>query len=163
MKNLTVLDLTSFTNEDGSSELQQTFQPRVVFHGCKLPSLKKLVLRNNYISSFTGEFAEAFPDLRVLDMSYNRFFKTEFIRTIEFLQELFQILLLQQLHTVDAGHQMTTWNKEAWTTELFTGAMIIPTNRLSSCVANNSLDWRQYRFDTRIVPNRKLCIPVENV
>ena len=99
------LDLSKFSRELGTSPTQKDFKPQEVFAGCQIPSMQELILKNNDIVRLYGDFYTPFPNLSILDLSYNAFFDSDFFATDEGIVQVETILLLNNLHTVDLGHQ----------------------------------------------------------
>jgi Leucine-rich repeat (LRR) protein len=106
MQNLTRLNLSGFTVEYGTSKWQQHFRPNQVFAGCELESLRELVLGNNDISIFEAEFYKPFPNLTILDLSFNQLFRTDYFARSNGMYMILRLALLNQMHTIDIGHQI---------------------------------------------------------
>jgi hypothetical protein len=105
LKNLKRLNLRHFSFELGSSPHQVSFNPRVVFANCTMPSVQILDVSENSVSHFDNGFSVIFPNLRVFNACKNWLpigMLTGDIRRI-----FSEIVLFMQLHTIDISEQLS--------------------------------------------------------
>jgi hypothetical protein len=167
MQNLTVLDLSGFSVELGTSKLQEKFDPRAVFEGCTIGSVKKLHLRNNDISKYTPEFNLPFPNVMVLDLSYNVLLTTDYWLDRETAKEFLKLLFFRRLHTLDFSNQMTKLPDIPFNSARLLGEVDIP-NISSSCNFANNFYWvaklaSSYPYNWTVDIFENLCTTVEKV
>ena len=163
MQNLKVLDLTQFTDEYSSSPIQDEFRPNKVFKGCKIPSLLELKLRNCGLTKCYSRFYVPFPNLSVLDISYNKLVKTNFHASkVGFVEAAF-LILFNQFHSLDASFQMMRIEeREYFNLESLDLNLIIPRPRIE-CNRTENLFWLKPWLNPWPLNSdlRNLCLTIE--
>ncbi|ELU10329.1 hypothetical protein CAPTEDRAFT_203987 [Capitella teleta] len=129
MQKLRKLDLTQFSVETTKSSIQTSFTPEQVFAGCQIESLQELRLRNNGLVKMASAFYLSFPQLSVLDVSYNELLGN--VIEIELASTTAQFLFLlffNNLHTFNFGNQMGKYQQHVpYSAQDLTVPLSIPT------------------------------------